>query len=513
MQRYASHWHRINAVNEFWWRHLPARVNRVSPSFAAALTDGLYLSAWPTIGALLPPLALVLGFWLGWERIGYNPVDGLHFLYSLTTVLILVLVSQHGAALGCWIWLGFVAGDLAVYGPSPTTLFGGGIDAVWPMFAAKVAPRALADAVLLTLVVFLPLATAALTRSAVQTLRNRMRRRNGQVSGSSEISAVALLLRAVCSFVAVYLWLKAATVMLQGVYTWSGAGALTHGLVQSWNVNGFIVGVVAAYVAGVRSALVLSVQPRVALRVSEWRSVEVASTPAIRRAFLPLRAGFLTFVCGSLIDSWSGALALFSGFLAVFAVRELLQLYPARWLAWIECIPPFARALVAFVIVYFGAQSIAGQTIAASTFYPAQVAAMLSLLVFALALPSRATAAPPAARRREDMIMASRSLVVFGVGLGATLLWPLAAHAGFCPNLPNCFGGDPTGVGACAAGIGMTAGLCAPQKQGGVWEDHSDDFGGDDIEDGSNDENVEDLLTDDGGGPAPAKPPLPPLGC
>jgi hypothetical protein len=91
--------------------------------------------------------------------------------------------------------------------------------------------------------------------------------------------------------------------------------------------------------------------------------------------------------------------------------------------------------------------------------------------------------------------------------LALMILWPLAAQAGYCPNLPNCVGGDPSTLGACVVGIGMVAGLCAPQNQGGTWVDHSDDFGGDDIGD-----DEDDILAEDdersGAGPGPALPPL-----
>ena len=60
--------------------------------------------------------------------------------------------------------------------------------------------------------------------------------------------------------------------------------------------------------------------------------------------------------------------------------------------------PGFLRAAVAFLVVYFGAKVIVGATATAASFYPAEIGAVFSLVVFALALPGPAQ--PPRALMR-----------------------------------------------------------------------------------------------------------------
>jgi hypothetical protein len=253
----------------------------------------------------------------------------------------------------------------------------------------------LADAILATLVMLIPAATSALTQSAVRHAQRHMIAATESGARRRIRLLSAVFARAAFNLIAVYLWLMAASVMAQGVYTWSGSSALTHGLVQSWKLNGFAAALVAAYAAGVRSVLVLQAQSGLAPRLQELRNAIAALPPsAFRRAALPLRAAFLTLLCGAFVDSWVGAIQLFLVVLGIFALRELAQLYATPWSSALARVPLFVRAIVAFLVVYLGVKVLLGATAAAATFFPAELAATLSLVIFALALPGPAQPPP-----------------------------------------------------------------------------------------------------------------------
>src|SRR5476649_1469214 len=50
----------VAQLNDLWWIRLPAGIARISPTAAAALTDGLALSARPVVGAVVPPIVFIL---------------------------------------------------------------------------------------------------------------------------------------------------------------------------------------------------------------------------------------------------------------------------------------------------------------------------------------------------------------------------------------------------------------------------------------------------------------------
>jgi hypothetical protein len=116
--------------------------------------------------------------------------------------------------------------------------------------------------------------------------------------------------------------------------------------------------------------------------------------------------------------------------------------------------------------------------------------------------------------------MTMRTYLTFGTLLVLALVWPFAAQAGYCPDLPNCFGGgNKPIVEACAAGVAIVAGLCAARKQGGEWIDITDDFSGDDsgeivvaIDEGEAPASAGGDLPGSGPASAPTTPQLPALG-
>src|SRR5262249_9303787 len=101
----------LDALNDLWWRRLPVLGRRASATLADVLADGLYLTAWPTAGALGPPLAFLLGLLLGWWRFA----PGATFTFSITVMALMLVVSQLSVSLGVWLWLGYAVGDFFLF--------------------------------------------------------------------------------------------------------------------------------------------------------------------------------------------------------------------------------------------------------------------------------------------------------------------------------------------------------------------------------------------------------------
>src|SRR4051812_34829715 len=86
-----------------WWRNLPLAAARCSDSLCAILSDGAYLQAWPVTGALLPPIATLIGFYAGWQRI----VPGETYTFSISVMAMLLCAGGLGAALGFCVCAGY----------------------------------------------------------------------------------------------------------------------------------------------------------------------------------------------------------------------------------------------------------------------------------------------------------------------------------------------------------------------------------------------------------------------
>ena len=105
---------RLDRLNDAFWLRLPVAVRRVFPGLSMILTDGLYVSAWPQAGGSTPLLAGFIGFFAG--ALFLIPSTNTVPLYSSSWLMmgVLIAVSTLGAALGVWLFAGYVLGDLCV---------------------------------------------------------------------------------------------------------------------------------------------------------------------------------------------------------------------------------------------------------------------------------------------------------------------------------------------------------------------------------------------------------------
>jgi|GEM_PF-6216543 len=382
-------------INEWTWLSLPVRISRRSVSLAGALLDGMYLSAWPLVGAFVLPIVFWLGLRLGWGQ----AVAGTLYIYSLGTMAVLVLVSQHSAATGFALWCGYALSDLFYVTPALPAWASSA-----KSFMPALASRALADMVLGILLVLIPVVARVLTRSGTAhviaaVVRARASNPAARAPGGSLMSrderlGLAVGMHAAMEFLLVYLWAQAAALLLQPFYVWQGAGPLTHGLVVTLRGAGWPLAAIAAYVGGVRIGLesAAETKPALALRRRHLRD-------ALGQAFggyrfsqgmiaAPLRALVLTFLLSGLINnSQPRAVAVFLAVSIVLWAREIAWARFGGTPRFLVQIPVVVRFLIALLISYLMATFIA-RSASGDSFVPGLIAAVASLVVFAVFLPA-----------------------------------------------------------------------------------------------------------------------------
>jgi hypothetical protein len=355
--------------NEAAWLRLPSSA---PGRLAQICADGLHLSAWPAVGALILPLAALAGFLLGAFHLGYEPPDRILYLYSLGTMILLLAISQNGAACGVAAWTGFALGDLLhslqALGQSGSLLM-------------LVPTRFLACAILAIPLISTPICARAFTQSVLS-----------RVPAQADASVTLLRtvgVQGVATFGLIFMWTQVAPILLQPVYVWQGLQPLTHGLVQNMQQYGWILALVAGYAAAVRGVLELAaatpalVRSRAAIRQAQALRKQgglIAQTMTVIAS-----ASFLTLVSSSLLTSWGQATVLFIISVAVLGLRGPLlgRLNPSRWL--LPGLPMAGRFLLGVGVMTVVATALGTSSWGQTNGFGASVASTeIGLVVFAV---------------------------------------------------------------------------------------------------------------------------------
>lgn len=438
----------MEKLNELFWINLPARMGRRMPSLAATLADGGYLATWANIGALVPVAAFVAGAVLATAQPGYTApanTTPLHYLYSWPTLVAMVIVSQHGAALGAVMWLGYAIGDLTMYLPPAA--------ATQVPWTSILAARILADVVLLALLVGIPRSAASLARStAAQSSPFIAKFMSNPGYRLSDGQAIALRvgLHAAVSGYLIYLWTQTASLLLQPVYRWSGLAPMTHGLAQAWEANGLGLAVLAAYCGGARALVESRVGLPSAVAATVVRLVSVSRTTAQIVAGAIARAAMTTLILAGMVTTWGEVAALFAFFSLAFVAISMMAaraLQPGA--GAMDAVPVLVRFAVALIVLnVVSAELMAYDWSPANGFAPAQLMPVAGLVVFALLLPTRTWKASPTAVK--VMAVGAAVLCVFFI--------PVPLLAGDMKGVKPKDGGFPTQGGAVKFGQGAGAG-------------------------------------------------------
>src|SRR5438270_5712274 len=112
-------------ISDFWWVDVPLKVLPYSKVLWAAWSDGIYLTAWPRIAAVLVVATLAFGFIEGgthWTLVGLNgsglvsPFHAVSFAEMFPLLLLAVFLGSLSANLGLMLVIGFGLGDFFWFG-------------------------------------------------------------------------------------------------------------------------------------------------------------------------------------------------------------------------------------------------------------------------------------------------------------------------------------------------------------------------------------------------------------
>ncbi len=341
------------------WARLPSLASRASALAGLVLADGAYLRAWPWPAVAAPAVSFLAGAVLG--RI--HPEET--FTGALWVTGPMVVLAAIGAALGFWIWFGYVLADFFLY-PHGTFL-------IEPVTAhAGLLPTYL---LLAMLVVVAPSTTHTLVRLSLP-------RRARLPSGLRRLLEVVLT-----SFVAavvVYAWTQTAPVLVRPAYTWVGQ-LPTNEAIQPVQATGWFLVFLAAVMGAVRPILQQLGERRTGpSRIVVHRPSSAAAWPVA----LAVQVTLAVLLLSGAFQGWLEAVLTWAALALVLLARRLLGGSLAGYARLAGHVPVLVRIAMAVVASYFVGRAVIGLTYpATSSFRPVLLSAVLSLVVFTVLVP------------------------------------------------------------------------------------------------------------------------------
>jgi len=318
---------------ELLWESLPRRAGVLGSWPRRALSDGIYLTAWPKLAAFGALACCGLGALVGALHPGFETV------YSESPVALLIsgVLGALSAQLGLGWTLGYALGDLLL-GRMPFRP-GYGTDAADVL--CTLGGLLLAYFLLSMLTVFMPLFVTALRRRLQLPARTPRALR---------LALEPLLFAASCATLA-YLWSVAVPVLIRPVFTWRGSNPPVAAMSFLQQRGVWLAAVVAA-AAAARIALEARVMRSTERRKRVMRHVlRLRAAGLARRSHSRHLAAVLAAACGTLLlagalTHWLDA-ALLAGFLLFINLvqRGLLVRLPDAWLDRVERVPLLLRLL------------------------------------------------------------------------------------------------------------------------------------------------------------------------
>ena len=358
-------------LTQFWWVTLPRFVRRVAITPALALTDGIYVAAFPAVSAFLSPLLLLLGFLFGSLSIGYDRV----FSESLFLLLLTVFLGILSGHLGLMFLIGFAVGDYFLF--EPKWIYEGNI---FLHFLYRFA-RVIQYGVLAMLLVQTPLLTKVLIGQFYEIMRL------GRVIGVM----FAFISHIFLSVVLVFLWAQAVPVLIRPLYTWTGQ----QPIIQAVKIlqDGFLPLLVVAAVASVARMILQSVVAFSPVFSDRITAIETAvnqdsNKPLSER--IPLIPAVLAAAWGALL--LSGLYSNVLDAIVVGIVLLILQLLrrgtiplPLGGWAWLMGRIPLIIRLAVMVGILYGLGYVILSLYwenAGDTFRPMLIVTVISLILF-----------------------------------------------------------------------------------------------------------------------------------
>lgn len=193
----------VERLTELWWIRLPQAARRLAVRPVLILVDGLYLTAWPRVAALLPALSLLLGLFFGAFHPGFREV----FSQSWPVLILAVLLGIFSGQLGALFLAGFAFGDFFLFHTE------------WAYRGSFVSNLLRVRVPLLIeygLLAFMTTGIALATKSLLAQLRPPQR-----LAGQARV-ALAFAGHLGLTLLFVYLWMQVVPILIRPVFTWPG---------------------------------------------------------------------------------------------------------------------------------------------------------------------------------------------------------------------------------------------------------------------------------------------------
>ncbi len=360
-----------------------------------ALADGAYLGAFPRGGASTPAIALALGVALGWLR----PHDWTTFTYSVAMLALMVAVSELGAGLGAWLWLGWVVGDFVLFHHPVETSYRGGV--ILAILRERT-PLVLSYLQLAVLVVLIPLASGRLRAELVPRKAPPAARPAGTPLWMVEWPQTAT--QCVVATLLTYSWTVVEPMLIRPVFVWPHGG-IPVTAIASLQQRGWSLAIVAAATVIGRMHLeeIVRTQPPLMARLRMLLRTPDSGTPPGSKAARPpavtirparrlpvalvilLRAAAGTLFLAGLAVNGRDAVILAS-MLVFLAVESGVLSRLSGWTALLSRVPMWARLAASVLIAYLVGRAIIGHWWDQSETFLPMIGAMGTSLFVTVAL-------------------------------------------------------------------------------------------------------------------------------
>jgi hypothetical protein len=367
-----------------WYVRIPRALDRVSTLLADQFADGVWTASFRLVGALVPPIALLVGFLIP------HTWPGIQFVYTeaLVFLILAAAVGFLSGTAGIALVVGYVVADL---------LAGGLLNIDQNKFDRQIgqfAGHLVTDVLLAALIVVLP--------NLARRMAEEIALPFAPEAKTARLAARAALFGASAGIL-VFLWCQAMIALVRPAFTWAHHAPTTQAvapLQDSWPwiagaaAIAAVVRLVAEQWTGERPQLASRV---VALIDARWapplRRGSTRVPPFVRVAGI---AALTTFLLAGMYESLIDPVLMFAAVFALGAWRSHLFFRPpAVFVGILDRVPSIVRLVLAAVIGYVVAQAVMNPLYQNGDLRVVLIGALVSLLVLAVVFPGPRRAAPP----------------------------------------------------------------------------------------------------------------------
>ncbi|MFI2473898.1 hypothetical protein [Nocardia xishanensis] len=362
----------MKAISNLLWDEVPSVVHRYWLSLGMVLGDGEYVRAWPPVAVSAPFASLGFGAALA---VSLSTLAGAPlYTYSFAIVTAMLVVSGLGAALGLWVWLGFVLTDLVVgdhatlpglqskYSPDPLD-----------DFARGYLPLGLAYGLLFGLLVVAPLLARVFALGAEVTVHRRVELELTRAAGSF-VYVVALAGLA-------YVWAQAVPFMIRPIWSFSGSVPAATAI-QPIQSNASGLATAAALSGVVRAVLTRLATPRLPTSHAALQSRSGTSVVG-QLVAIPIQALILTMLLSGMVFSIFVGLFLWLAICVLLLVRVFAVPHIPWYADHVRKVPLLLRIATCALVAYYLTKAVVEPAIARRE---QSFASLVSVLLVALAV-------------------------------------------------------------------------------------------------------------------------------